>query len=475
MQRMTQTRLITAITTLLLTTPLWATNGYFTHGIGTKNKGMAGAGLAMPEDAISVANNPAAALANAGKYDLGIAVFSPLRHYESGDSMANGYGGAFTIGPNNIDSDKNYFFIPHMAGAWAIDEKSAWSVAFYGRGGMNTRWEGGTASFDPTGMGGAPWTVSGTYGGGPYGSGDNGTAGVDLSQAFLEFGYARAAGDNFTLGASLIGVMQVFAARGLGAFMGYTESFNLNYVPGQMPPPVENLSNNGHDQSYGWGAKVGFQWDMNEKVSLAASYQSQMSMGKFDKYSDLFAEHGGFDIPAAIKVGLTYRPNPGLALNFDVENIAYGDIDSIANPVRDIYNCPTAGGMDVTTCFGGNNGAGFGWEDMTIYKIGAQWSSGNDFTWRAGFSHGDQPIPENEVMFNILAPATIEDHLTVGLTRALPSGNEWSLSFMYAFNNKVKGPATFTDPMTSANPFDPTQTIEIDMDQWELEWSFGWR
>ena len=41
-----------------------ATNGYFTHGTGTKNKGMAGAGLAMPDDAISVANNPAAALFN---------------------------------------------------------------------------------------------------------------------------------------------------------------------------------------------------------------------------------------------------------------------------------------------------------------------------------------------------------------------------------------------------------------------------
>ena len=60
MQLKTQTRLFTAIATLLLTTPLWATNGYFTHGIGTKNKGMAGAWLAMPEDAISVANTAAA-------------------------------------------------------------------------------------------------------------------------------------------------------------------------------------------------------------------------------------------------------------------------------------------------------------------------------------------------------------------------------------------------------------------------------
>jgi len=85
-------------------------------------------------------------LGNEGKYDLGIALFSPLRHYKTGESMANGQGGAFTIGPNDIDSDQKYFFVPHMAGVWKINDQSAWSASFYGNGGMNTRWEGGTAA-----------------------------------------------------------------------------------------------------------------------------------------------------------------------------------------------------------------------------------------------------------------------------------------------------------------------------------------
>ena len=470
-------QLATAIATLLITTPLWATNGYFTHGTGTKNKGMAGSGLAMPEDAISVANNPAAALANAGKYDVGLAVFSPRRHYESGPSLANGQGGAFTIGPNDIDSDNNYHFIPHMAGAWQINDVSAWSATFYGRGGMNTDWKGGTATFDPDGaMGPAPVTTfPGTYGGGV--SGNNGGTSVDLSQAFLEVGYARGAGDSFTWGVSLVGVMQVFSVRGLAAFAGFTETFAESIVSGGGPVPVDNLTNNGHDSSMGIGGKVGFQWDMTEKVAFAVAYQTEISMGKFDDYSDLFAKGGNFDIPADLKVGITFRPNENLALNFDVEQIWYGDIDSIANPVRDVYSCPTAGlgGTDVSTCFGGKNGAGFGWEDMTVYKIGAQWSTGTDWTWRVGFSHADQPIPDNEALFNILAPATIEDHLTFGFTKGLASGNEWSMSFMYAFNNKVKGPASPMNPFESGNPFDPTQTIEIDMNQWEIEFGFGWR
>jgi len=469
MQRM---KLATAIATLLLTTPLWATNGYFTHGTGAKNKAMAGSGLAMPEDAISVANNPAAALANADKYDLGIALFSPSRHYKSGDSLANGHGGAFTIGPNNIDSEQNYFIIPHMAGTWKINDQSAWSATFYGKGGMNSRWEGGTASFDPDGPGPAPvLTFDGTFGGGI--TGNKGTAGVDLSQAFLEVGYARSAGESFTWGASLVGVMQVFAARGLAAFAGFTETFAAS---GGTEMPT-NLSDNGHDQAYGIGGKFGIQWDLNEKVSFAAAYQTTIKMSEFDKYADLYAKQGNFDIPQDLKIGFTYRPTKTLALNFDVENIWYGDTDSIANPVRNVYDCPTAGvgGTDLSSCFGGDNGGGFGWDDMTVYKIGAQWGSGNDWTWRAGYSHADQPIPDNEVMFNILAPATIEDHLTFGFTKALESGNEWSMSFMYAFNNKVSGPATYTNPMTSGNPFDPTQTIDIDMNQWEIEFGFGWR
>ena len=473
MQLKRNTRLFTAIATLLLTTPLWATNGYFSHGIGTKNKGMAGSGLAMPEDAISVANNPAAALANAGKYDLGIAIFSPSRHYETGDSYANGQGGAFTLGPDSIDSKNSYFYIPHMAGAWKIDDKSAWSAAFYGKGGMNTRWDGGSATYDPDGPGPAPvMTIPGTYGGALFSNGTKGTAGVDLSQAYLELGYARSAGDKFTWGVSLVTVMQVFAARGIGAFAPYTETFAAS---GGAEFP-QDLSNNGHDKSYGFGGKIGFQLDITEKLAFATSYQTEIGMGKFDKYSDLFAENGSLDIPQDLKLGLTFRPNQKLALNFDVEKIWYGDVASISNPVRNVYACPTAGagGTDLSSCFGGKNGGGFGWEDMTIYKIGGQWSSSDTMTWRAGYSHADQPIPEIETMFNILAPGTIEDHITVGLTRALPSGNEWSLSFMYAMNSKVKGPASM-NPMTSGNPFDPTQTVDIDMDQWELEWSFGWR
>ena len=49
-----------AILALSLTSSaVHATNGYMSHGYGTTSKGMAGAGSALPQDTLSVFNNPA--------------------------------------------------------------------------------------------------------------------------------------------------------------------------------------------------------------------------------------------------------------------------------------------------------------------------------------------------------------------------------------------------------------------------------
>ena len=115
-----------------------ATNGYYTHGLGVKNKAMAGAGTASPGDAIAIANNPAAAVLLGNRIEAGASLFTPRREYETSGSLANGQGGAFTVGPNHIESSREYFVIPHIASTWQLNGNSAMGAAFYGRGGMNT-------------------------------------------------------------------------------------------------------------------------------------------------------------------------------------------------------------------------------------------------------------------------------------------------------------------------------------------------
>jgi len=392
-----------------------------------------------------------------GRLDVGAALFSPLRSYSSSESQANGNGGAFTIGPNNIDSSSNYFVIPHIAYSWALGDKSAFALAFYGRGGMNTDWEGGTASFDPTGQGGPSQTFPGTFGAG--------TAGINLSQAFLDITYARKANDNFAWGAALVVAVQVFEAEGLASFAPFTETFAAGIAAGGPPGNVTSLTNNGTEFSTGVGAKIGFQANLSASTSLAASYTSKIGMSELDDYSDLFAEDGGFDIPANAKIGLTFRPKETVAISFDIEQTWFSDVDAVGNAFSNLFSCLTLGGPNTDTCLGGARGAGFGWDDMTTYKVGIEWGRGSDMVWRAGYSYGSQPIASTEVLFNILAPGVIESHLTAGFTRKSGQNNEWSLAVMYAPSSDVTGP----------NPFDPTQNITIEMYQWEVEFGYSWR
>ena len=441
---------------LAFATSAWATNGYFTHGVGTHNKAMAGAGTASPTQSIDVANNPAAAAVVGEKWDVGLALFSPRRSYETSDSMLNGQFGSFTIGPNDLDSDNEWFPIPYVAKNWKLDNGQALAFSFYGRGGMNTEWRGGTATFDPDGPGPAPvMTLPGTYG--------DGTAGVDLTQAFMELAWAGSV-NSFSWGIAPIIAIQAFEATGVRSFAGFTETFAASGGT-QFP---KYLSNNGHDYSFGYGIKLGGLWSATDNLRLGLAYQSILYMTEFDDYEDLYVGGGEFDIPSSLRAGVSWDVTPGFTLHFDIEEIYYEDVDSISNPIQNLFQCPTAGfgGTSTAHCIGGSRGPGFGWEDITIYKLGANWTLGGmpQWTFRAGYSNTDQPIPDDQVTFNILAPGIMEDHFTVGASYERSNGHEMSFSFMYAPEQSVSG----------ANTFDPTQTIEFEMTQYEFEFAYSW-
>jgi long-chain fatty acid transport protein len=443
-----------------------ATNGYFTHGVGTESKGMGGAGVGSPENfgGIAAATNPALAVFADEKWQIGFSIFSPMRSYEARGGLG-GQGGAFTLGSGEYDSDNEAFPIPYVAKNWVLDSGNAISFVFYGRGGMNTEWSGSqTASFDPTGQGGAPVTVPGVYGGGVFGPGFA-TAGVDLMQAFASVNYAWRASDNFVVGFGPVFAAQVFEAKGLPAFGGFTQTFADAFLQNGVGAPVVSLTNNDHDMSTGFGFALGV-WGGSERFSYGLAYQTKMSMSEFDDYADLFAENGDFDIPSTIKAGVSFEVGAATRINLDIEHIGYTDVDSVSNPLMNLFmGCFTANpsvAPETSGCFGGPTGGGFGWDDMTVFKVGASWKSDEKNTWRVGFSYGEQPIPSSEVLFNILAPGVMETHMTVGWTSERPNGNIMSWAFMYAPTKEVSG----------VSNFDPLQSITLEMTQLELEFSY---
>jgi long-chain fatty acid transport protein len=456
-----------------------ATNGYFTHGVGTASKGMAGTGVGSNADmgAIMSASNPALGVFVSDQWEAGLSIFSPRRSYVAGPSELNGAlvdlgGGVFfpshTITEGQIDSSSEWFPIPYVAKNWSLQNDGNITAAFYGRGGMNTDWDDANASATSYLCGGNPQAGEPpATGPGPYCAGK---AGVNLAQAFLALNYSAMAGDNFAWGIGPVFAGQIFEANGVQTFQVISKTLAEAIIETGQPVPVTNLSNNGHDISYGWGFAGGLWWGMTDAFSVGLAYQSKMSMTEFDDYADLFAEAGGFDIPSSIKGGVSWVASDALRINFDVEHTAYSEVDSIANPMLNMFGCPLLplGGADIEACLGGGAGAGFGWEDMTTYKLGFEWASSESNTWRFGYSYGEQPIQAADVLFNILAPGVMEQHFTLGLTHRPDRGGEWNFSFMYAPENSVTGPSLFEPAIPGIQP----QTIELKMSQLEFEVSY---
>ena len=441
--------------TLLFIFPtlLNATNGYFAHGHGLKTRALAGAGVAYPQDAMASATNPAGMVFMGNRFDIGAVIFKPDRGYSAGPSLANGSAGAFTIGPQSQGSGDETFLIPHFGINYMLTERDSIGLSVYGNGGLNTTYSGGsgaTASFDPMGMGGAGVAFPGTFGGG--------TAGVDLFQVFFNFSYSRLLTDNISIGISPIFAMQGFRSAGLNAFAPFTKTFAES---GGMTMPM-NLTRNGQDYSYGGGVQVGaLARDIIGTADIGISYRSKMYMDEFDDYSDLFAEDGDFDIPSTLWVGFAVDLTETMTLVADYQKIWYEDSDAVSNDIQNLFNCPTLGGSDLESCLGGDNGAGFGWDNIDVIKVGLEWQAHPDLTMRFGYSHTDQPIDNDQVLFNILAPGVIEDHITIGATIKTKMGDV-NLEAMHALHHSVDGP----------NPFDPTQRIRLKMNQ--IEFGASW-
>jgi long-chain fatty acid transport protein len=100
-----------------------------------------------------------------------------------------------------------------------------------------------------------------------------------------------------------------------------------------------------------------------------------------------------------------------------------------------------------------------------LYVSAEAWRSpGRDWALR-GYAYGRQPIRENEVLINILAPGVMEHHVAAGVTRSFGKGRAINLAIVRAIPKSVSGPNNLEVP--------GLQTIELQMDQWELDLSFS--
>jgi len=406
----------------------FATEGYFVHGAGARNKALGGAGVADGADATALITNPAGIVGVGSEATIAVSLFSPNRRF-----TGTGTTPSFTPG-GEFKSSENIFAIPTAAFVYQIDDTSAWGVSLAGNGGMNTNYRdvtNGTCQFLFS-VGQAP-ADNGVFCGG--------TTGVNISQALVSVGYAKQFG-SIKIGASPIFAFQTFEALGLQAFGGAT-----------VNPAA--LTNNGSSTATGFGGKIGVEWAVADNIRIGASYQSKIDMDEFEEYAGLFADGGDFDIPANYQVGISADVSPSVTVSVDYKHIKYSDATSVSNP------------SSIMLPFGSDNGPGFGWDNIDVIKAGVEWETNDQLTLRAGFAHNSQPIDGSDVTLNVLAPGVIQNHFTGGGEYALNDTHSFEFGLMYAPTERISG-----IEVTPQGP-NPGHTIEIEMKQFEV--TAGWK
>lgn len=193
--------------------------------------------------------------------------------------------------------------------------------------------------------------------------------------------------------------------------------------------------------------------ELSPTLRLGFAGQTKMYMTEFDDYAGLFADGGDFDIPASITIGLAWDKRPDLTLMADVQHIFMSDIGAIANPFG-------------SGPLGAPGGSGFGWDDVSVLKLGAEWRQNDHMTWRFGYAYATNPVGADDVTLNILAPGIVEHHITAGGTRKLNDTDSLDFAVVYALPASVNG--------VEVTPAGPTPGSNIELKMYQLSVSLGW-
>jgi len=315
-----------------------------------------------------------------------------------------------TTANGSENSDANYFIIPEFGYNHMMSNDLALGVSVYGNGGMNTDY--------------GPGAISPSFGG-------QGNLGVNLIQLIVAPTLAYKVNENNSIGIAPLFAYQQFTAQG---FQGQTQ-----------------IGNNGStESSTGTGVRVGYTGKITPDLTIGAQYASKIAMGAFSGgygITPLAVSQGSLDLAENYSLGVAYQTTKALKLALDFQRINYADVPGIGSS-------PSV--------------HGFGWQDINVWKLGAEYKYNDQWTLRAGWNHTDNPIPASAVYGNIVAPGVIEDHITFGASYYTPTGNEWTVAYIHAFQNSLTGPSP-------AAPNGPGGTTTITMYEDTLGVAYAWK
>ena len=189
------------------------------------------------------------------------------------------------------------------------------------------------------------------------------------------------------------------------------------------------------------------------------NYTNFPFIGERVKYT---AEMEGFTFAAQAGIGFALRPTDRWILPLDIKRYYWDraidtvvvtgkNPDTALPPPFDVVELPFV----------------FDWEDQWVIALGGDYRLNDRWTLRAGYNHGDNPVPSDTL--TPLFPAIVEDHLTFGF--GFLAG---SITYDFAIEHALNNSQTNNNPDPMVNPFGPG--ARVDHSQWTVSFgeSWGW-
>ncbi len=388
----------------------FATNGYQLIGVGSYQKSLAGAVTALPGSNMTAVSNPAGMLRIGHRADFSMEAFMPDR---STDFTA--------FGGKTADSSSEIYGIPAIGWNGPVGKRDdmVFGGGMYGTSGMGVDY--GSTLMQPAMQGVSPAIYWDGY----------------SSIAFWQMAPALAwqASEKLSLGASVnidfqqVAFQQRMMADSTGDGQGDTVANNFDLGRGAS--------------AFGFGLSLGVIYDFNDTLSLGASYKSKQFFTDLEyqlAYGDIdMSAFGGGPLPAGTyKLDLDFPQQAALGIAVHATNAftVAADVKWI-NWSDTMETLAVAGPGEIRVPMDP------GWDDQFVFAIGLAYKVNDRFNLRAGFNYGESPIDEQSAANNLILPAVVETHYTVGADYRLD--DHWDIGFHYMYvpeNTVTAGPGT---------------------------------
>lgn len=401
----------------------FATNGYQLIGVGAYQKSLAGAVTAAPGSAMTAVSNPAGMARVGSRADFSMEAFMPER---SVDFSATGGVSA--------DSAVSMYGVPAIG--WTAPTSDGSDVYFgggmFGTSGMGVDYA--STNLAP-GYYTDPVTPSGFVPNPVYWDGYS-----NISFWQMAPGFAWNVNSRYSVGVTLnIDYQSVaFKQRALADTDANNEGDQV----------LQNFDLSRGASGFGLGFGLGILYDISKELTVGFNYKSKQQFDPLEYqlgYGDLINIPGSncpggvcpsgtyrldMDFPQQAAVGLAFKPGNGLTISADLKWIDWSD-------TMDTLAVTGPGGIVVPM--------NPGWNDQTVYAVGVAYAVNPRINVRGGYNYAKAPFDADEVSSNLILPAIVETHYTVGMDYALNKHWELALHYMMVPEKTLSAPAT--DPV----------------------------